>query len=208
MSLRPRAGPHPQVWNLAFYGVMTLVGSLLAASAGLPSLFSAPVEGRGLASLGLALALVVAVVGGGRLLERYAWYARMAALIGEVVPRLLGPGAGLAGVALLAAESSLGEEALFRGFLQPWAIRLLVERAHLDASVAVPLGVSLATALFTSLHPPVHRDLLPWTLFAFAIGLCFGALAVWSGSLAPPVLAHFLINFTNIVLLLRSKKTG
>lgn len=179
---------------------MTLAGTLLAATAGLPSLFTAPAEGRGLPSVGLAVALVALVVGGGWLLERLPWYARMASVLGRVVPLLLGPGAGIAGVALLALESSLGEEALFRGFAQPWAIRLLHERAHLDGPATL-VGIGLATTLFTCLHPPIHRDLWPWTVFAFAIGLAFGGLAAWSGSLAAPVLAHFLINFINLLRL-------
>jgi membrane protease YdiL (CAAX protease family) len=199
---------HPQVRNLAFYGGMILAGAAAAAVARLPSLFSAPIEGRGLISLGLALALVALVVIGGLALERFDWYARMAEFLGKVVPLLLGPGVGLAGVLLLALESSLGEEALFRGFVQPWLVRLLAERAHLAAEVALPLGVGLATLLFSAVHPPLHPDLRPWTLFALVIGFAFGALAAWSGSLAAPVLAHFLINFLNLLRLSRRGSQG
>src|SRR5947209_3581825 len=99
---------------------MMLAGAAFASLAGLPSLFSLPQEGRGLASIGLAVGLVLVVVVGGSALERFAWYARMAEFLARVVPLLLGPGAGLTGVFLLALESGLGEEALFRGFVQPW----------------------------------------------------------------------------------------
>src|SRR5581483_10652719 len=106
-------------------------------------------------------------------LERYPWYARMADFLRKAVRPLLGQGAGYTGIFLLALESSLGEEALFRGFVQPWLARLLEVRATLAPSIATPLAVLLATAIFTCVHPPLHRDLRPWTVFAFLIGLAF-----------------------------------
>jgi membrane protease YdiL (CAAX protease family) len=43
-------------------------------------------------------------------------------------------------------------------------------------------------------------------VFALVIGGALGALAAWSGSLAAPVLAHFLVNSINLWRLAR--RTG
>jgi hypothetical protein len=83
-------------------------------------------------------------------------------------------------ILLLALLSAAGEEVIFRGVLQP------------------RLGLWVATLLFGLLHVPVRRSLVPWTLFALAIGLVLGLLTEWSGSLWPAILLHFLVNYFNL----------
>ena len=83
-------------------------------------------------------------------------------------------------ILLLSLLSAGGEEVLFRGVLQP------------------RLGLWLATLLFAGLHFPLRRALVPWTGFAFGLGLALGALTLWSASLWPAILLHFLVNYFNL----------
>jgi membrane protease YdiL (CAAX protease family) len=126
----------------------------------------------------------------------------MGDVLRPVVRLLVGPGAGLPELFLLAAASGIGEEALFRGALQPWLVRSFERYVVSSEPLSVTLGISAATLLFTALHPPLHRDLRPWTIFALVIGFALGGLAAWSGSLAAPIAAHFLMNFFNLRRLL------
>jgi len=190
------------VRSVLFYGVMTIGAAFLAAFARLPSLFTAPEGDRGVASLALAVLLSALVVLGGRRLEGQVWYARMGDVLRPVVRLLVGPRAGPPELFLLAASSGIGEEALFRGALQPWLIRIFERYVVSSEALALAMGISAATLLFTALHPPLHKDLRPWTIFALVIGFALGGLAAWSGSLAAPVLAHFLMNFFNLRRLL------
>lgn len=196
--------------SVLIYGAAVLLAALLGALANrhvqaevIPSLFALPASTeRGIASLALGAFLAALVVEGGRLLERREWYRRMAEALAELVRALLGSRPALADFALVALSSALGEESLFRGFVQP-GLCYLVARLGVAPSVALPLAVVAGAAVFAAFHvaPPFHRShsaLRVWTLFAFLIGLGFGGLAAWSGSLAAPVLAHFLINFINL----------
>ena len=81
----------------------------------------------------------------------------------------------------LAALSSLGEEMLFRGALQP------------------SLGWPLATTLFALVHFPMERRLVPWTLMAGALGLAFALVTEAQGHLGFAVAAHFTVNLFNLM---------
>jgi len=83
----------------------------------------------------------------------------------------------------LAAMSGVAEEALFRGVLQP------------------RVGLAGAAILFGIAHFVPQRALLPWSLFAFAVGWLFGLLFDATGNLVAPTLAHALINAVNLRLL-------
>ncbi len=125
-----------------------------------------------LAGLALGAATVVAFR---RLYPHMAW---LRTLHREVRALLGAP--SRAEVLVLAACSAIGEELFFRGaMMDTW-------------------GVLPATVIFALLHVPPRRSLWPWTASAFGMGLCFALLTVWSGSLAGPVLAHFVINWRNL----------
>jgi membrane protease YdiL (CAAX protease family) len=191
------------VSSIAIYGLATLVAAAIAAFARVPSIFSPPKDAfTGAVSIAVALAFVAAVVGGGRLLERYRWYSAMADRLRPVVRVILGRGAGTPEALALAAASALGEESLFRGALQPGLIALLERHLIADPTLASAAGVALVSVSFTLCHPPLYKELRPWTIFALVFGLVLGTLAAWSGSLAAPVLAHFLVNFLNLRRLL------
>lgn len=190
----------PVTPTLVLYAGMTVVAALLATWTGCPSLFRLPPEPwRLTASLTLGLALAGLVVLGGRHLEGVAWYRHMATTLKRIVtsPSLLGPELDRGRALVIATYSSVGEEALFRGWLQPWLIDLCGGWLGPGAA-ATALGIVVAGVLFGLPHLPLMRELRPWTAFAVVIGLLLGVLAWWGQTLAGPVLAHFLINWLNL----------
>lgn len=184
------------------YGVATLVAAFIAAFANLGSLFAPPIEGRAAISLAAGVAMAAAIVLGGRWSERYAWYARMGDVLREPVRALLGPKAGIPEPFVAAFSSALGEESLFRGVCQPGLARILVNHASFEPRSATLLAVLATAVSFTLLHPPWKKELRPWTFFALVMGVAWGILAAWSGSLAGSFLSHFLVNFFNLRRLL------
>lgn len=184
------------------YGFATLVAALLAALAGLPSLFSPPIDERGIISIIAAMLLASVIVVGGRRLERYEWYARMADILRDPVRMLLGPKAGAPEAFIVALSSAVGEETVFRGFCQPGLARVFTRNLHMEPRTAILLAIATTAFSFCLLHPPWKRELRPWTAFALVMGVLWGILSAWSGSLAGPVLSHFLVNFFNLRRLL------
>lgn len=138
-----------------------------------PAVFTWPLLGWGLAA-GLALGLLT--VGLSRLLvARLAWARSLYLWFREV----LGP-LTIGQVAALALLSSVGEELLFRGAMQP------------------ALGLWPTTLIFAVLHFPSRLQLWPWTVMAALLGLLFGLLTLWSGNVAGATLAHLVINLLNL----------
>ena len=89
----------------------------------------------------------------------------------------------------LAALSGAGEEALFRGALQP------------------EIGYVAASLLFGTIHFVPDRRYLPWTLYAAGAGFLYGALYGWTGGILAPVVAHALHNAAvNLLLWGRTRK--
>lgn len=95
----------------------------------------------------------------------------------------------LAELALLSALAGLGEELFFRGLLQ----------TALGESLGHGAGLFVAGVCFGAAHwiTPAYA------LFAGAIGVYFGWLALATGNLAVPVVAHGLYDFLALVYLLR-----
>ena len=83
-------------------------------------------------------------------------------------------------VFILAVASSVGEELLFRGALQPW------------------WGLLPSAVVFALLHIGPGVRFLPWTISALVIALVFGLLTSWLGDLGAPIAAHFVINYMNL----------
>jgi len=101
---------------------------------------------------------------------------------------LLGPLTGRE-IVILALASSIGEELLFRGALQPW------------------LGVWVQAMVFALPHVGPGKRFLPWTASAFVLGVAFGWLAEWTGNLGAPIAAHFAINFLNLRYIVRAPQS-
>jgi uncharacterized protein len=87
---------------------------------------------------------------------------------------------------VLAALSSLAEEIFFRGVLLPL------------------IGVWGQAIVFGLLHPMPRRAWI-YMVFTCVAGLCFGYATLWTGSLIPAILAHFVINLQGF-LELRNKQ--
>jgi membrane protease YdiL (CAAX protease family) len=88
-------------------------------------------------------------------------------------------------ILVLAMASSVGEELLFRGALQPM------------------VGVWAQAVVFALLHIGPGVRFLPWTLSAFGLGLVFGWLFQTTGDLGGPIVAHFAINYMNLHFIAR-----
>ncbi len=84
------------------------------------------------------------------------------------------------GLMVLAVLSSLGEELLFRGALQPLT------------------GVWVQALIFGVVHYVPGPSRWVWAGWAAAIGLILGLVFAATGSLVGPLLAHALINGVNL----------
>jgi len=124
------------------------------------------------AGLGFGLAVVVWTRWS---LRRVEW----ARTLGDWFASVLGP-ISWKQAFLLAAASSLGEEMLFRGAMQP------------------TFGLGITTVLFALMHWPPRRELVTWTISAGVIGLAFGAATLYTGNIFAAIVAHFVINFMNL----------
>lgn len=158
-----------------------LGAALLWASLTTGSLFYAPgrtpVDGflrfRDIGA-GLLAAMIVILVSR-ELTRRTDWAARLERALAELLGRL-----SLSECWLLAVASSVGEEALFRGALQP------------------QVGLVAASLIFGLAHFVPRRDLIPWTLFSVVAGFLLGALFEATGNLTAPIVAHLVINGVNL----------
>ena len=131
------------------------------------------------ASLGLLVVLL------SRLADRHFAWARelnneFRALLGSL---------DINRIAIFAMASSIGEEMLFRGLLQP------------------SIGIVWSSLIFGALHLGPNRKFMPWTLMALVLGFALGGLYYFSGNLLAPILAHFTINFFNLNMLSHSAPT-
>jgi len=170
---------------LVFYGGLFGVALVWAWLAGRPLGFaSAEAAQRGIrplrdAGAGAAVGLAIVLLSG--------WFTqgtRTGDRLARALARLVGR-RSLGECAALALASGIGEEAFFRGALQP------------------QLGLLPTSLLFGLAHFAPRRDLLPWTAFSLAAGVALGWLFEATGNLVAPVIAHALVNAVNLRLLTR-----
>lgn len=189
---------------LVHFIVPYLIAVLIAAAwvrfSGLPSLFQSPTPAILFTWSAVGVLTGIVVNRGGILLEEYPWYQGMVLWMKRMIRQALGPRVYFTDAFLVGVYSSVGEEAFFRGALQPWLIRWF--RHLLDApSLGAALGILGASIVFGLMHAPMVKELRPWTVMAVLMGVVFGALAFFSESLVPAILAHFTINFLNLLRL-------
>jgi uncharacterized protein len=91
----------------------------------------------------------------------------------------------MANLIVIALIPAIGEEMLFRGVFQKFFIAL---------SRNVHLGIFISAFLFSALHLQ-FLTFLP----RFMLGVVFGYLVVWSGSLWPAIIGHFVNNFMAVI---------
>ena len=167
------------------YGVMTLIG-LAVLQFGHKSLSRAfaipaePYEIFRLAAIGILGASLLLVLS--YFFED--WFPSFRNLK-SVIMRFLGP-VSIPMALYLAVVTSIGEELLFRGAIQPFA------------------GLVLTSVLFGLLHMGQDGLVSAWSVWAFIAGLLLGWMYEETGSLWPPVLAHFGVNAVSILNLRRS----
>jgi membrane protease YdiL (CAAX protease family) len=173
---------------LVFYGVLfALAFAWRRIGQGESLLLAAPdAEIRWLRDAALGLAAGAALVAGSAwLTRRVPAGERLARALAEAIGPLR-PGQAW----VLALASGIGEEALFRGALQPVA------------------GLWLATLLFALAHFVPRRDLLLWSLFSGVAGLLLGGLYAATGNLVAPIVTHVLVNRVNLMRLVREYGPG
>jgi membrane protease YdiL (CAAX protease family) len=86
---------------------------------------------------------------------------------------------------IIAFLAALGEELLFRGVI----LKILA-----DATKNIHWGIIISAALFSAMHMQFY-GFLP----RMALGVIFGYIFVWSGSLWVPIILHFLFNGMTVV---------
>lgn len=123
--------------------------------------------------LGLSIALIIVALS--RFLERFA----IGRDLNRYFSQILGP-INFIQAFTLALLSSIGEEVFFRYAMQP------------------TFGLWATSLIFALLHLPNQRRLLIWTLMAFFLGLIMGALTLYSQSILPAIIMHFIVNLLNI----------
>ena len=177
-------GPHLLRTAAIFYGAFILVAGAIGAFSG-RNVFA--LGGPFAPSLALGAATASGTVALGLL--AYGLLPVFRKLSEELAPLVVDGSRGR-DLVLLAAFSGVGEEALFRGALQP------------------EIGIVASSLLFGALHIGPDRRYLLWTLWAVGAGFLFGALYAWTGGILAPVVAHALHNAATLLLWRRHRANG
>ncbi len=174
---------------LGLYGGMALGSVVLSAGRGDPDLYRLSTDHHGiwlLLSPALGVMIGLAFVALTRVaVVRFAWAQHLTQSFHDV----LGP-LGTKDIVILAVASSIGEEFLFRGALQPW------------------IGILPQAVLFALLHVGPGKKFVPWTASALGMGLAFGLISDATGNLGGAIAAHFTINFLNLRYIVAARDSG
>lgn len=188
-----RESPRPPMSRatlvLGLYGGMALGSVVLSAGRGDPDLYRLSTDHHGiwlLLSPALGVMIGLAFVALTRVaVVRFAWAQHLTQSFHDV----LGP-LGTKDIVILAVASSIGEEFLFRGALQPW------------------IGILPQAVLFALLHVGPGKKFVPWTASALGMGLAFGLISDATGNLGGAIAAHFTINFLNLRYIVAARDSG
>jgi uncharacterized protein len=161
---------------VVFYAALLLVAAVLGALGGRDVFVLSDSAVFGL-YVGVATACSTVILG--VILYRLLPVLRV---ISEELAPLLVDGARVRDLILVSVMSGVGEEALFRGALQP------------------VLGILVTSLLFGVLHVGPDRRYLVWTVWAIGAGFLFGALYEWTGGILAPMTAHVLHNAATLLL--------
>lgn len=169
---------------LVLYGSLALLALLISAGRDDIDIYriagrSTPLRLALSPLIGLAVGLVVVFLSRFAV-HRFDWARRLHVSFRGI----LGPLASRE-ILVLAMASSVGEELLFRGALQPM------------------IGIWPQAIVFALLHIGPGVRFLPWTASALALGLLFGWLFQMTGDLGGPIVAHFAINYMNLHFIAR-----
>ena len=89
---------------------------------------------------------------------------------------------------MVSLAAGVGEEVLFRGFLQAW----------FEARLGAVGGLLAASILFGAAHPITAG----YVAIAALMGAYLGALWQWTGNLLVPIVTHALYDLTVLWILL------
>ncbi|MDH3718178.1 MAG: CPBP family intramembrane metalloprotease, partial [Planctomycetota bacterium] len=118
----------------------------------------------------------------------------------QVVDELILPmfrGVSVPAFGLISILAGLGEEMLFRGFLQGGLAEVLSDR--LGPSAATWCALIAASLVFGLLHPITRL----YAVLCFAVGVYLGLLWIMTGNLLAPIVTHALYDFFALVYLTR-----
>jgi membrane protease YdiL (CAAX protease family) len=110
----------------------------------------------------------------------------------DLIPRMFG-GASILQLAVVSLAAGLGEELLFRGFVQ----------AGLSRLIGPPYGSWIALAAAALLFGVCHWLNTTYAAAALVAGLYFGLIFWATGSLWTPLVCHALYDFVALVYLIR-----
>lgn len=99
---------------------------------------------------------------------------------------------------LVSLAAGVGEEMLFRGWLQPFVAQIWSG----SGSWGVCLGLVAASCVFGA----AHWVSLAYALLACMIGFYLGLLFLWTGNLLAPAVTHGLYDFVALVYLVRCRQ--
>ena len=159
-----------------FYLIMTVVGLGVVRLQGLDPARVVFGEGpllMGDALLGAGAGVVLVTIT--HLLRSWQPLREMKEMLAQTVGK---PGTGT--ITVLAVTSSVGEEILFRGAIQPL------------------LGLVLTSLLFGLVHGGLGPRFRVWVMFATVGGFVLGALSYFTGNLLAPMLCHLTVNYFNL----------
>jgi uncharacterized protein len=167
-------------WAIVVYGVLLAASIFWGYLRGDANLFW-PREGLLPAFFGLPLGLLLAAI----VVLFTRWSINAFPLMHELgrdFRALLGP-MRQRDILIVSACSSLGEEAFFRGAMQP------------------SVGLVASSLIFGLLHfGPIGRFSV-WTFSAIAMGFALGAIYWLTGDLSGVIAAHFIVNYFNLQLI-------
>lgn len=168
-----------------FEALLGVVGVFVAQWVGAPVgdrlEFSTATLGRGVAALAAMLVLLAALMQ-----TQWRPLVELRRQVTVLVDQMFG-GASWPALLAVAVAAGVGEELLFRGALQPLAVRW----------TGPVVGVALVSFVFGLLHA------VSWAYFlvATAIGLMLGWLAEAYQDLTAPIFAHAVYDFVALVVL-------
>ncbi len=88
-------------------------------------------------------------------------------------------------ILMIAIIPAIGEEFLFRGVLQRIFSNIFKNKHY---------GIIISGFIFSAIHMQFYGFFPRWLL-----GIMFGYMFIWSGSLWLPILAHFINNFLDVI---------
>jgi len=175
----------------AFYFVLFAIAQIWSLLRGDSSLWIHPkwesfIDSRQLiVSVVLGICTAVAVIVLSQLGSYYfEWSRKLEKLFGNILGKLKPHE-----ILIIALLSGIGEEAFFRGAMQP------------------TFGLFATTIIFGLLHVGPEKAFIPWTISATVIGGVLGYYFEVTGSLTAPIVAHTLINLVNLAFIQKRMET-